>query len=105
MSATTTFAPARANASAVARPIPLPAPVTKATLPAKVLSLFVISCSFQMLREKGRELAERDKFHPVVEVNVTGVGNDEQFLGLTGKPVGLFTELSGMSVFTRYEKH
>ena len=34
-SAATTLAPSRANAIAVARPMPLPAPVTKATLPAK----------------------------------------------------------------------
>src|SRR5437773_6561512 len=104
-SATATLAPARANASAVARPMPLPAPVTKATLPAKALSLFVISCSFQMLLEKGRELVERDKFRPVVEVNVAGVGNDDQFLRLTGKPVGLFTEFSGMSGLTRDGQH
>ena len=58
-----------------------------------------------MLREKGRELVERDKLHPVVEVNVAGAGNDDQFLWLTGKPVSLFTELSGMSVLTRDEKH
>ena len=44
-----------------------------------------------MLGEKGRELVERDKLHPVVEVNVAGVGNGDQFLWLTGKPVSLFT--------------
>src|SRR5213079_2818129 len=104
-SATATLAPTRANASAVARPMPLAPPVIKATLPAKALSLFVISWSFQMLREKGRELVERDKFRPVVEVNVAGVGNDDQFLRLTGKPVGLFTEFSGMSGLTRDEQH
>src|SRR4030095_16441252 len=58
-----------------------------------------------MLGEKGRELVERDKLHPVIEVNVSGVGNDDQFLWLTGKPVSLFTELSGMSGLTRDEKH
>src|SRR5262245_19802076 len=35
-SATTTLAPSRANASAAARPMPLAAPVTKATFPAKL---------------------------------------------------------------------
>src|SRR5206468_3994189 len=104
-SASATVAPSRANARAAARPMPFAAPVTKATLPANALSLFVISCSFQMLLEKGRELVERDKFRPVVEVNVAGVGNNDQFLWLTGKPVGLFTEFSGMSVLTRDEKH
>ena len=48
---------------------------------------------FQILGEKGREFVERDKLHPVVEIDVAGAGNDEQFLGLTGKPVSLFTEL------------
>src|SRR5437588_4192596 len=36
---TTTFAPWRAKAADVARPIPLPPPVTSATLPAKSISL------------------------------------------------------------------
>ena len=58
-----------------------------------------------MLREKGRELVEGDKLHPVVKVNVSSARNDEQFLWLTGKPVCLFTKLSGMSVLTRDEKH
>jgi len=58
-----------------------------------------------MLREKGRELLEGDKLHPVVKVNVSSARNDEQFLWLTGKPVCLFTKLSGMSVLTRDEKH
>src|SRR5215813_3656341 len=37
MSATTVFAPSRANASALALPIPEAAPVTKATLPSNCL--------------------------------------------------------------------
>jgi hypothetical protein len=36
---------------------------------------------------------------------VTGARNNEKFFGLTGKPVGILTELSGMRVFTRDEKH
>src|SRR5215211_1007791 len=40
-SASTTLAPSRAKASAVVRPMPLPAPVTKATLPAKLPFSFV----------------------------------------------------------------
>src|SRR5438046_10341160 len=102
-SASATLAPSRANARAAARPMPFAAPVTKATLPAKALSLFVIA--FQMLREKGRELVEWDKFHPVVEVNMACVGNDDQFLRLTSKPVCLFTEFSGMSGLTGDEQH
>ena len=35
MSTQATFAPALENSSAVARPMPLPAPVTKAVLPEK----------------------------------------------------------------------
>src|SRR5882724_1343117 len=66
---------------------------------------FFASSLFQMLGEKGRELVEGDKLHPVVEVNVTGVGDDEEFLWLTGKPVSLFTELSGVGGLTRDEKH
>src|SRR2546430_2811170 len=85
--------------------MPFAAPVTNATLPAKGLSLFIISCSFQMFGEKGREFVERDKLRPVIEVNVSGVGNGDQFLWLTGKPVSLFTELSGMSSLARDEKH
>ena len=57
-----------------------------------------------MLGEKGRELVEQDKLHPVVEVNVAGVRNDDQFLWLTGELVSLFTELSGMGGLTRDEK-
>src|SRR3954466_13604855 len=41
-SATTTLAPARANASAAARPIPLAAPVTSATFPAKSFFPFAV---------------------------------------------------------------
>src|SRR5215475_5325310 len=37
-STTTTFAPCRANATDVARPMPLPPPVTSATLPVKSIS-------------------------------------------------------------------
>src|SRR5207249_7979944 len=99
MSATATLAPTRANANAVARPIPLPAPVTKATLPAydsffciDVTPRCVVASPIEMFGEKGRELVEGDKLHPVVKVNVAGLGNDDQFLWLTGKPLSLFTE-------------
>src|SRR5947209_6775984 len=47
MSAATTLAPSRANASAAARPMPLAAPVTNATFPPKLPFWFLaISCSF-----------------------------------------------------------
>src|SRR4051812_30742189 len=51
-SAATTLTPSRANASAAARPMPLAAPVTKATLPAKLPFEFVVivcSCSHVLL--------------------------------------------------------
>ena len=79
----------------------LPAP--QRLLPALIHARHPIQ--IQMLGEKGRELVERDKLHPIVEVNVAGVGNDDQFLWLTCKLVGLFTELSGMGGLTRDEKH
>src|SRR4051794_4297295 len=46
MSATTTLAPSRANAKAVARPIPLPAPVTNATRFLNVEFITVLSLPF-----------------------------------------------------------
>src|SRR5438477_11248576 len=58
-----------------------------------------------MLGEKGRELVKRDQLHPVVEVNVARVGNDDELLWLIGKLVSLFAELSGMSIFTGDEEH
>src|SRR4051812_10288378 len=42
MSATATLAPARANASAVVRPIPLPPPVTNATRPSNLYVAFIV---------------------------------------------------------------
>src|SRR4029453_9404138 len=52
-SASTPLAPSRAKASAVVRPMPLPAPVTNATLPAKlpfsfdpVVMVIPVRCSF-----------------------------------------------------------
>lgn len=32
---------------------------------------------FQMLCKEGHEFVERNKLHPIVEVNVAGVGNDD----------------------------
>src|SRR5206468_8362299 len=46
-SASTTAAPASANACAVARPMPAAAPVTSATLPVKSNGLFITN-SFQL---------------------------------------------------------
>jgi hypothetical protein len=60
---------------------------------------------FQVLAKEGCELVELNKFHPVVKIHVAGVRNDDQFLWLTGKPVCIFTELSGMSGIPRDEKH
>ena len=45
-SASTTLAPSRAKASAVVRPMPLPAPVTNATLPTKLPFSFVAVCAY-----------------------------------------------------------
>src|SRR5437764_15194567 len=50
MSATTTLAPSRAKATAVARPMPFAAPVTNATLPVRFPLLFAsICCSRSIL--------------------------------------------------------
>ncbi len=35
-----------------------------------------------MRGEKGRELVERDKLHPIVKVNVPSIRNNEKFLRL-----------------------
>src|ERR1051326_2402865 len=58
-----------------------------------------------MLAEKGRKLLERDELHPVVEIHMTGAGDDEEFLWLTGKAVSLFAELSRVGELTCDEKH
>ena len=52
ISATTTFAPSRANSSAIARPMPEPAPVTTAVRPSKLRPL-VISWSSLFSCESG----------------------------------------------------
>src|SRR4029077_12895292 len=59
----------------------------------------------QVFGKEVGQLVEGDEFHPVVEIDVAGVRNDEQFLWLTGKAVSLFTELPGMRGITRDEKH
>src|SRR5215510_4757288 len=53
MSATTTLAPSRANSTAVARPIPVAAPVMKATLPARRAMQFPPLELPQMLPQRG----------------------------------------------------
>src|SRR5438067_13339546 len=50
MSATTTLAPSRANASAVSRPIPFAAPVTNATFPANFPDWFAVIARFLSCR-------------------------------------------------------
>jgi hypothetical protein len=58
-----------------------------------------------MLGEEGGKFVERNKFHAVVKIHVAGVRNDDQLLRLSGKPVGIFTELSGVSGIARNEKN
>src|SRR3954447_24592209 len=60
--------------------------------------------SLQVLSEEGRQLIERDKVHAVVEVDVPGVRDDEQFLRLGGELVGVFAELDGMGLLARDEE-
>src|SRR4051812_35596282 len=54
---TTTFAPARANSSAPARPMPEPPPVIQATLPLSALSLGILRRAEQILLLLFRHLA------------------------------------------------
>lgn len=57
-----------------------------------------------VLEERG-QLVEGDEIDAVIEIHVTGAGNDHQFLGLAGKPVALFAELPGMCLLARDEEH
>src|SRR5262252_5080796 len=59
-STTTTLAPLLAKASAVARPMPLPAPVTNATLPVKSRSIGFLRTS-SLARELAGPLLEGDE--------------------------------------------
>jgi hypothetical protein len=60
---------------------------------------------FQIFAEKGREFVKGDVVQSVVQIHMTGAGNDVEFFGLGGQFVGVFAEFSGMSFFTRDEKH
>src|SRR5580704_15263396 len=60
MSAQTTVAPAPASTSAVVRPIPLPAPVTKATRPVKSNALRTL-WAVSMRRTLGRDALQREQ--------------------------------------------
>src|SRR3569623_2044582 len=56
---TTTFAPRRPSATAIARPIPCDAPVTSATLPANALSMIAMTRSLCLERFDFVRLADR----------------------------------------------
>ena len=47
-----------------------------------------------MLTKEGRELVERDQVHAVVEIDMSRVRNDEQFLRLGGELVSVLAELA-----------
>ena len=57
-----------------------------------------------MRREKRRQLVERDELHAVIEVDVAGVRDDDQFLRLAGELVGVFAELEGMGLIAGDEE-
>ena len=65
--ATATLAPSRANASAMARPMPVPPPVIKATLPANRVTIFPVPTSnrARFVRASNKMRRHRDLFHPV----------------------------------------
>ncbi len=58
-----------------------------------------------MLSEKGCELVKGDKVHPVVQIDMSRVGNDVEFLWLGCTLVGVFAELPRMCIVTRDEQH
>lgn len=58
-----------------------------------------------MLIEKGRKLVPRDKVHPVVQIDMSRVRNDVEFLWLGCALVGVFAELPRMCIVTRDEQH
>lgn len=57
-----------------------------------------------MLGKKGCELVKGDKIHAVVKIHMTCARDHIEFLRFSRKLVGVFAELSGMSVITRYKK-
>src|SRR5215212_8903587 len=63
------------------------------------------SASFQIRFEESLQLVEGDQLHPVVEIDVAGPRDDEQFLRLGGSLVGVFAELPGMGRLPSDEEH
>src|SRR5215213_7868526 len=63
------------------------------------------SASFQIRFEERLQLVEGDQLHPVVEIDVAGPRDDEQFLRFGGPLVGVFAELPGMCLVARDEEH
>src|SRR4051794_23191524 len=59
----------------------------------------------QIVLEERSQLVEWDQVHPVIEIDMSGARDDQEFLGLTGKPVGLFAELPAMRNLPRDEQH
>jgi len=60
---------------------------------------------FQIFVEKGVKFVPRNKDYSVVQIHVPSARNDVEFLWLGRQFVGVFAELSGMSVLTRDEKY
>ena len=58
-----------------------------------------------MLRKEGCELVKGDKINPIVQIHMTCAWNNVEFLRVGCQLVGVFAELSGMSVLTGDEKH
>lgn len=58
-----------------------------------------------MLIEKGRKLVKGNKVHPIIQIDVSRVRNDVEFLWLGGALVGIFAELPRMGIVTCNEQH
>ena len=58
-----------------------------------------------MLSEEGCELVKGDIIQPVVQIHMPSARNNVEFLRFGRQLVGVFAELSGMSILTRDEKH
>src|SRR3954465_749337 len=59
----------------------------------------------QTVLEEAGQLVERDEVDAIVEIDVTGAGNDDQFLGLSSEGVGVLAELAGVRVLPGDEQH
>ena len=67
---------------------------------------FHIGSLFEVLSEIAVQFRQRDCqiFRTVVEIDVPGIRNNEEFLGFGREPVCIFTELHGVGLFTGDEQ-